>query len=41
MRELEILVKFSPLSNASASNQNRWCDDIEVFIDYDTIELHD
>ena len=33
MRELEILVMFGASTNADINSN--WCDDIEVFIDYD------
>ena len=36
MQELEVLVKFGVQGNASDVHKHRWCDDIEVFIDYDT-----
>ena len=35
MQELEILVKFNAHPN-KAYNNNSWCADIELFIDYGT-----
>ena len=37
MRELEILITFGASTNTDGSNIGNWCDDIEVFIDYDTL----
>ena len=41
MQELEIIVTFSASSNIGGINDDNWCDDIEVFIDYDTLEAYD
>ena len=37
MQELEVLVKFSAHSNKTTTKRS-WCDDIELFIDYSTLE---
>jgi hypothetical protein len=34
MQELEILVTFKASNNTSGTQNDNWCDDIEVFIDY-------
>lgn len=40
MKELELIVKFS--ANTDKSNiKNIWCDDIELFLEYDTTKFND
>jgi len=34
IQELEVVVKFSAHNN-KRNNENIWCDDIELFVDYD------
>jgi hypothetical protein len=34
MQELEVVVTFNADNNKS-NNENNWCDNIELFIDYD------
>ena len=34
MQKLKILVTFDASSNTSDMNPSRWCDDIEIFINY-------
>jgi hypothetical protein len=36
MQELEVTVKFNAHNN-KYNNGNSWCDNIELFIDYDTL----
>jgi hypothetical protein len=36
MQELEVAVKFNAQNN-KYNNVNSWCDNIELFIDYDTL----
>ena len=36
MRALEILVTFHASGDTGDKGNGNWCDDIEVFIDYDT-----
>jgi hypothetical protein len=35
MKELELIVKFNPNIDKNSIKSN-WCDDIELFLDYDT-----
>ncbi len=35
MDELEVVVRFNGHTNENTSNKSIWCDNIELFIDYD------